>query len=117
MIDGTGAEPQRDVVIRVVDGNIAEVAPAKSVPRDATVLDLSDYTVLPGLINAHTHTMLPGDGTPFADWMEMPDEVLLLEAHANALRSLHAGVTTIRDCGGKGVLMFRLRDAIRAGVV
>jgi imidazolonepropionase-like amidohydrolase len=117
LIDGTGAQPQRDMVVVVEDGTITGVGSARSVPRDATVLDLGDYTVLPGLINAHTHTILPGDGTPFAEWMEMPDEILLLQAHANALRSLHAGVTTIRDCGGKGTLMFRLRDAIRAGIV
>ena len=40
-----------------------------------------------------------------------------MQAHANALTALHSGVTTIRDCGGKGTLMFRLRDAIRAGIV
>jgi imidazolonepropionase-like amidohydrolase len=117
LIDGTGAEPQRDMVMTVEDGVIARVGPAGAMPRGATLLDLSEYTVLPGLINAHTHTILPGDGTPFAEWMEMPDELLLLRAHANALISLHSGVTTIRDCGGKGTIMFRLRDAIRAGIV
>jgi imidazolonepropionase-like amidohydrolase len=51
------------------------------------------------------------------DWMVLPDELLLLQAHANALASLHAGITTLRDCGGKGQLMFRLRHAIARGIV
>ncbi|MGI8688636.1 MAG: amidohydrolase family protein [Thermomicrobiales bacterium] len=117
LIDGTGTEPQRDVAVTIEDGIITRVDPAHEAPRGATVLDLGEYTVMPGLINAHTHTILPGDGTPFAQWMALPDELLLLQAHANALTALHSGVTTIRDCGGKGTLMFRLRDAIRAGIV
>lgn len=115
-IDGTGAAARRNVTLTVEDGAITSVAdgdPANA--RD--VLDLSEFSVLPGLFNMHVHSVLPGDGTPFADWMELPDELLLLKAHANALASLHSGVTTLRDCGGKGSLMFRLRDAIRAGIV
>lgn len=117
LIDGTGGEPRRDVALSVVDGVIAGVAAADATATDGPVLDLGEYTVLPGLINMHAHTMLPGDGTPFADWMALPDELLLLQAHANATAALHSGVTTIRDCGGKGQLMFRLRDAIRRGIV
>jgi imidazolonepropionase-like amidohydrolase len=117
LVDGTGGEPCRDKAIFVKDGTITGVCGADSVPRGAEVLDLREYTVLPGLINMHAHTMLPGDGTPFAEWMALPDELLLLKAHANATVALHSGVTTIRDCGGRGQLMFRLRDAIRAGIV
>ncbi len=116
-IDGTGAEPKRGAALTVAGGHITRIAGADDVPRGADVLDLREYTVLPGLINAHVHTMLPGDGTPFLEWMALPDEVLLLQAYANARDSLAAGVTTLRDCGGKGQLMFRLRDAIRRGVV
>ena len=117
LIDGAGTEPQRDVAVTIEGGIITRVDSARETPRGATVLDLSEYTIMPGLINAHTHTVLPGDGTPFAEWMTLPDELLLLQAHANALTALYSGVTTIRDCGGKGTLMFRLRDAIRAGIV
>lgn len=117
LLDGTLGEPRRDVLITLANGRIASVAPAGTARRDAGALDLGDYTVLPGLINMHVHTVLPGDGTPFEEWMLLPDELLLLRAHANALAALHAGVTTIRDCGGKDRLMFRLRDAIGAGIV
>lgn len=116
LIDGTGAEPRHDVLLTVENGVITHVGPASALPR-GTVLDLGEYTVLPGLINMHTHTVMPGDGTPFAEWMDLPDELLLLQAHRNVLTALETGVTTIRDCGGKGVLTFRLREAIRKGIV
>ncbi len=117
LIDGTGAEPGRGIVVTIDEGVITRVGPEREVPPEGEVLDLGEYTVLPGLINMHAHTVLPGDGTPFSEWMALPDELLLLQAHANALAALRSGVTTIRDCGGKGALMFRLRDAIRAGIV
>lgn len=117
VIDGTGAEPERDRLLTVERGVITKVQPASAAPAQDNVLDLRDYTVLPGLINMHAHTVLPGDGTPFEEWMELPDELLLLQAYTNAITALESGVTTIRDCGGKGQLMFRLRDAIRQGIV
>ena len=117
MIDGMGTEPQQDVTLMVENGIITSIKNGSGAPRGTKVLDLHEQTVLPGLINMHAHTMLPGDGTPFAEWMEVPEELLLLQAHANSLTALSSGVTTIRDCGGKGTVMFRLRDAIRAAIV
>ncbi len=116
LIDGTGAEPRENVTVTVENGMITNIGDTGS-HRTADELDLSGYTLMPGLINMHTHTVLPGDGTSFEAWMENPDEILLLKAFANARTALLSGVTTIRDCGGKDELMFRLRDAIRAGVV
>ncbi len=116
LIDGAGTEPRDMVDVTVESGMITGVRDAAS-SAPGEVLDLSNYTLMPGLINMHTHTVLPGDGSSFEDWMEQPDEILLLTAFANARTALLSGVTTIRDCGGKGTLMFRLRDAIRAGIV
>ncbi len=116
LIDGTGAALRRDVLLTIENGVITNVGPAGTLPQ-GIVLDLGEYTVLPGLINMHTHIVMPGDGTPFAEWMELPDELLLLQAHRNVLTALETGVTTIRDCGGKGMLTFRLREAIRKGIV
>jgi imidazolonepropionase-like amidohydrolase len=117
LIDGTGAEPRENVTITVENGVIMQVDSDSAPSNDGETLDLSGYTVMPGLINMHAHTVLPGDGSSFEAWMENPDEILLLTAFANARTALYSGVTTIRDCGGKGTLMFRLRDAIRAGIV
>jgi imidazolonepropionase-like amidohydrolase len=116
-LDGTLAEPRRGVTILIEGGIIRAIADGTEPPRDATVLDLREQTVLPGLINMHAHTILPGDGTSVEAWSALPDELLVLKAATNASMALHSGVTTIRDCGGKGQIMFRLRDAIRTGIV
>lgn len=117
LIDGTDAEPRRNVALRLERDRIVGVIDGDRVPSGARIHDFRDLTVLPGLINMHVHTVLPGDGTLFADWMTLPDELLLLQAQANAELALLSGVTTMRDCGGKGSLTFRLREAIRRGIV
>jgi imidazolonepropionase-like amidohydrolase len=117
LIDGTDAEPRRNVALAVERGLIVERRDADRVPAGAVAHDLREYSVLPGLINMHVHSVLPGNGTPFAEWMTLPDELLLLQAQANAQVALRSGVTTMRDCGGKGSLTFRLREAIRRRIV
>ena len=116
-LDGTLAAPRRGVTILIEGGVIRAIGDGTEPPRDATVLDLREQTVLPGLINMHAHTILPGDGTAVEAWSALPDELLVLQASVNANIALRSGVTTIRDCGGKGQTIFRLRDAIRAGIV
>ncbi len=54
VFDGTRPLPAQDVLIN--DGTIAAVAPALAVPHGATVVDGAGQTLLPGLIDAHTHT-------------------------------------------------------------
>jgi imidazolonepropionase-like amidohydrolase len=73
-------------------------------------------TLLPGLIDAHTHLIMPGTGVGIMDYAQMRDELLLLVAARNAALALSSGVTTVVDLGGKGELTFRLRDAIIQGV-
>lgn len=73
--------------------------------------------LMPGLIDAHVHLVLPGDGTPFEQVVSESDEVLLLRAARNAADALASGVTTLRDCGGRGRVTFILRDAIQRGIV
>ncbi len=116
LIDGTGTEPRDNIDVTIESGMITRVEPSTG-STTGDMLDLGNNTLMPGLINMHAHTVLPGDGSSFEAWMENPDEILLLTAFANGRTSLLSGVTTIRDCGGKGTLMFRLRDAIRAGIV
>lgn len=108
---------QEQVTLDIDAGCITAVRSGHTAPPGRTVLDLRDYVVLPGLINMHAHLVLPGDGTPFAEWAALPDEILLLKAAQNARTSLQHGVTTLRDCGGRGQLTFRLREAIRRGIV
>src|SRR6476646_8284660 len=66
VIDGTGAAAADDQTVVVTDGKIAAVGPAASttVPSGAKTLDMTGYTVLPGLVGMHDHMFFPEGGTP-----------------------------------------------------
>ena len=55
IIDGTGRSPASAVVILVQDGRIQAVGPTAPIAPGALIIDLTAYTVLPGLLDAHTH--------------------------------------------------------------
>lgn len=90
---------------------------AGSASAGAVVLDVSGCTVVPGLIEPHTHLCFnAGD-----DWREVydadtPGQMLLRMAGA-ARRMVEAGITTVRDLGAPTDLAVQLREAIRAGLV
>src|SRR6185295_19275037 len=66
IIDGTGAAAQEDQTIIISDGKIKSIEPAKTanVPTNAQVLDLTGYSVLPGLVGMHNHMFFPMGGSP-----------------------------------------------------
>ena len=66
VIDGTGAAPVEDETIFIKDGKIQSITQGADVilPKDAKVIDLSGYTVLPGLVGMHDHMFFPMGGTP-----------------------------------------------------
>lgn len=119
LLDGTGA-PVLDaptVVVHrgLIHGVYAGRGPTGAWPADAPVLDLAGHTLLPGLIDAHVHLVLPGDGTPFETTVRESDEVLVTIAVRNAQAALRAGITTLRDCGGMRDTTLALRRAQRLG--
>src|SRR5205823_6220818 len=81
------------------------------------VHEYGNATILPGLIDAHTHLNGFGDGRPGEELAALPDEILLLQAARNARLHLEAGVTTLRDCGTKGHTGFALRRAATMGIL
>ena len=90
VIDGTGAAAREDQTIIVNKGKIESIgdASAASVPKDAQVLDLKGYSVIPGLVGMHEHMFYPAGGAIF---LEMPISFPRLY--------LAGGVTTIRTAG------------------
>jgi imidazolonepropionase-like amidohydrolase len=118
LIDGKSSARAENVVVLVEEGRIAAVGRDVVVPAGAEVIDLSHETVLPGLIDAHTHLLLH-DG-PYNDQLlkeSIPMRAILgVEA---ALKTLEAGFTTVRDMETEGAMYadVDLRDAIAGGHV
>ncbi len=119
LIDGTGAAPVPDAVLLVDDGRVAGVfggqAPEGLVPPDAPVLDYRGCTLLPGLIDAHVHLNLPGDGSTLEQAVQEPDGVLVATATFAVTRALAAGITTVRDMGAARSTVFQVRRAMELG--
>ena len=117
-------DPRRDapidnavVVIRGDRIEAAGTASAVTVPAGARVLDLSGYTILPGLMDCHVHiTMIPGDG---GDTQKLKETVAhdAIYGVAHAKVTLEAGFTTIRNVGSGNYADAALRDLIERGVV
>jgi len=117
LIDGSGAAVQNGRSVYVEDGRIVGIEPAGEAPADAEVIDASVSTVLPGLIDGHVHLVFSAGANPLGDLGVEDDQRLLLRSVAAARQALGAGVTTVRDLGGRGGVTFRLRDAITAGLI
>jgi len=115
----TGRDLQSNVTILVRNGRIEAVGPNGAIPGDAEVIDLSEWTVLPGLIDLHTHiTGDPEDvGRDRGAFLFQYPERPVLTGVRNAHTTLMAGFTTIRDLGAPGTTALALRDAIADGIV
>ena len=115
--DGSGAGLQQEMTIIINDGRIESVRQGY-VPAGAGVelIDLSDQTVLPGLIDLHVHIEGETSPTRYMDRYTRNPEDIAFESTVYAKRTLMAGFTTIRELGGSGVNV-ALRNAINAGHV
>ena len=116
LIDGTGRVITNAVVV-VEDDRVQRVASGNvPIPPGAEVIDLSHYTGIPGLIDAHTHITYYWDGvtTPRSEPARHPAVVAVL-AQDNGLKALEAGVTTIRDLNAANGVDLAMRDLINMG--
>lgn len=107
-----------DQCISITDDRIMAVAPCDATPKGAKRLDWSAFTVLPGLIDLHTHLADAGQSADLALPIKTsPAATALIGAH-NARLTLEAGFTAVRDVGTyRGLTDIALRDAINAGHV
>jgi len=118
VIDTVAGRVRGAQVIIVRAGLIADVGPDVPVPAGARILDLSAYTVLPGLMDAHTHlTIDQRNQDPLAE-LEHTAAERAFGSIPNARAVLLAGFTTVRDLGSYRALVdVALRDAINRGDV
>ncbi|WP_442681625.1 amidohydrolase family protein [Sphingomonas sp. ASY06-1R] len=119
VFDGTGVHPGWDVLVE--DDHIAAVGPRLGVPAGARVIDLPGETVMPGMIEGHSHLFLhPYNETSWDDQV-LHESIALRTARAvvHARATLMAGFTSERDLGteGAGYADAGLKQAIDQGVV
>ncbi|MDP5072025.1 MAG: amidohydrolase family protein [Congregibacter sp.] len=115
-----GKKPLKEQTVVVIDGRISEVV---SGYKDATdfdadaVIDLKDHFVMPGLMDMHVH--LQGELSPENDSRELrwSDELVQMYGYHNAMTTLMAGFTTVRDAGSRNQQTYAVRDAINKGWV
>lgn len=125
MIDGLAAKARTHVAVVVQDGRIIAVRDAASpdVPASAQHIDLGTATLLPGLIDTHTHIFLqgevPADGGYDVQLLKQSLSFRAARAVVSARRALEQGFTTIRDMGteGAGYGDVGIKQAIEAGYI
>jgi imidazolonepropionase-like amidohydrolase len=120
LFDGKSDQVVSPGVVVVQDGKIVSVGKSANTGAGVEVIDLGDATLLPGLIDAHTHMSWEASG----DWkkdeldrFKKPIPQVALEATALARRTLLAGITTVRDLGSDDLVDIGLRNAIDEGAI
>ncbi len=94
-------------VILIEAGKFTAVGPNVAIPRDAQVIDLSQLTVLPGLVDAHNHLAItykeePESNVYYLTYVLDPTPLRAIQAASNGMQMLNAGFTIVRDMGNAG---------------
>lgn len=120
LFDGKSDRVVSPGVVVVRDGKIVAAGARVTEPAGAEVIDLGNATLLPGLMDAHTHMTFEATG----DWkkdeldhFKKPIPQVAIEATGHARRTLFAGFTTVRDLGGGDLIDIGLRNAIDEGAI
>ena len=115
----TGLDVIENGIVLLEGNNIAAVGPADKIkiPQNAELLNFSDGTVLPGLIDVHSHCTLSTQEQNYAASMKDPTFVLLLRGARNIRLDLASGVTTLRTLGEPDFTDAALKDATEKGII
>ena len=121
LVDPEAGQLLTDQVILVEDGRFSAVGPDVAIPQGARVIDLSDLTVLPGLVDAHNHLALtykedPESNIYYLTYVLDSTPLRAIQAASNGMQMLTAGFTIVRDMGNNGNYAdTALRQAIEMG--
>ncbi|MCU1306780.1 MAG: Pro-Hyp dipeptidase [Acidobacteriaceae bacterium] len=119
LFDATSDNVKSNMVIVVAGERIQKIGTAAeiSIPANSDVIDLSSATVLPGLIDCHTHLQSRGDRyNPIYEFRDTPFNHAFA-AVVNARKTLDAGFTSVRDVGSDPFLAVDLRNSINEGLI
>lgn len=118
MLDVCRGQLITDAVLLIEGDRITAAGSKLTIPAQTKVVDLGDVTILPGLIDAHTHITYHFDETGhFGLTGDASAAVTLRYSLENARRTLEAGVTTIRNLGAGGRVDIRLREMVKRGEI
>lgn len=113
LIDGRNDEPREKISIVVADGRITRIADGYIEPQAGDkVFDLREHTVMPGLMDMHTHLQSQFSKEVYTERFFMDESDYALRASVYARATLMAGFTTVRDLGDNGITTVALRRAI-----
>jgi imidazolonepropionase-like amidohydrolase len=115
LIDTENGKVLENQLILIENDTIKAVGSSIAIPNNATIIDLSKATVLPGLIDCHTHLTSQPSGDYYGDIFRKTIVDYAVRAHIYAKRTLDAGFTTVRDVGSAQFLDVALRNAINNG--
>ncbi|MBM4382810.1 MAG: amidohydrolase family protein [Deltaproteobacteria bacterium] len=117
LIDGSGAPPIRDAVVLIADQRITAVGRSLAIPDGTRVIDLGGATLLPGLIDCHTHIAGGDPGDYYEQLFRRSPIDAAVTAHVFARRTLEAGFTSVREVGAEELVDVALKRAIERGEV
>ena len=115
LIDVVNGTVLTNQIILIDSNTIIDIGPSLSIPANAEVIDLSNATVLPGLIDCDTHLTSQPSGDYYGDIFRKSPIDVAITAHIYAKRTLEAGFTSCRDVGAPAFVDVALRNAINKG--
>ncbi len=116
MVDVAKGEVIKDVLVVIEGTKIVKIEKGSERDKYTDVLDLSEYTILPGLIDCHAHLVLNSYDRSIDQW-ELPVANYGIMGTLNAKKTLYAGFTTVRDIWGVFYSDIALRDAINKKII